>query len=301
MSKLPLAYIASPSYSGSTLLTLLLHAHPEIATVGELKWGEIDLEIYACSCGALLRACPFWRQVSDEMAKRELPFNLQRPPTDFRLREDPVSDRIARARVRGAAFEQIRSGLIATLPGPRRTWPRVAAVNRALIEIILSLENGRVFVDASKDPVRLKHLLDTGDYDVRIIQLVRDGRGVVNSAIKNEGVTAEHAAREWERTHEQIERLGARFGPDRLLSVRYEDLCRDIKGTLRSIHTFLGLSDTGQPPTTPRQHHVLGNRMRLQPIREIRVDEKWRAMLPDAALADFQSIGGKRNDRFGYV
>ena len=59
-----LVYIASPSYSGSTLLTFLLNAHRDVATMGELKWGPIDLETYCCSCGELLTACPFWQDVA---------------------------------------------------------------------------------------------------------------------------------------------------------------------------------------------------------------------------------------------
>ncbi|MGH8543075.1 MAG: hypothetical protein ACREX3_05465 [Gammaproteobacteria bacterium] len=45
LEPLTLAYIASPSYSGSTLMTFLLGGHPAVATVGELKAagiGDVD-------------------------------------------------------------------------------------------------------------------------------------------------------------------------------------------------------------------------------------------------------------------
>ncbi len=296
-----LAYIASPSYSGSTLLTRLLNAHPRIATIGELKWGDIDLESYACSCGALLRECGFWNEVSRRVQSRGLPFDLNRPPTDFRCRASPIADRVLRARVRGGAFESLRSGLASLLPARRKEWPTVRAVNRAIVEAVLELKRADVFLDASKDPVRLKHLLDSGDYDVWLIQLIRDGRGVVNSAIKNQSEPAELAAREWRRTHEQIQRLASRIGQTRVLRLRYEDLCEDPATALAQTYGFLGLppcdavSTNGSVP-----HHILGNRMRLVPNIEIRPDEKWRRELPPAACDRFERIAGRLNRHFGY-
>ena len=66
-----LAYILAASHSGSTLLSMLLGAHPEAATCGELKAGRFgDVENYRCSCGALILKCPFWAAVCDGMRRR---------------------------------------------------------------------------------------------------------------------------------------------------------------------------------------------------------------------------------------
>lgn len=300
--KIPLAYVASPSYSGSTLLTFLLGAHPDIGTVGELKWGTIDLATYRCSCGELLRECSFWAAIAERMAARGLPFDLQRPATDFRCRGHLVADRLVRARVRNGLFETVRDTLVRQLPAWRRTWPTVAAVNRALIEITLDLQQARVFVDSSKDPVRVKYLAATGDYDIRVIHLLRDGRAVTNSSIKNKTEPADLAAREWARTHRQIERLGRHLGPERLHRVRYEDLCADPGGVLDGTFRFLGLGPfdaVAALESTP--HHVLGNRMRLGNRSTIQLDEKWRTMLSREAWATFNRWAGSANRRYGYA
>jgi hypothetical protein len=71
-------YIAGMSHSGSTLLSLMLNAHPEIISVGEL----IDLSrrlqprkdgSYApCPCGApSLWKCDFWSRVSSVVQEKE--------------------------------------------------------------------------------------------------------------------------------------------------------------------------------------------------------------------------------------
>ena len=64
-------YILGPSYSGSTLLTLLLAQHPQIATIGELKAATVGrIPDYRCSCGQLLRECALWRDVQARMQRR---------------------------------------------------------------------------------------------------------------------------------------------------------------------------------------------------------------------------------------
>lgn len=296
-----LVYLASPSFSGSTLLTFLLNTHPSIATMGELKWGDIDLETYPCSCGDLLTRCPFWKNIQSRMAERGMPIDLLRPPTDFRC-DGGWSNKIARTRVRGAVFEYLRDAVVATLPEPRSAFPTVAAVNRAMMEIILELQNGRVFLDGSKDPVRLKYLLDTGDYEARVIQLLRDGRGVMNSAMKNERRCPRDAAREWRNTHVQIERLARRLPEGRLLTVRYEDLCADPGAEVSRILAFLGLPDGVVVGDYRRvEHHILGNKMRLHDATDIRLDEKWRQTLTRDDLDVFDRTAGELNRRYGYV
>jgi len=53
-----LAYVSAASHSGSTLLSMLLGSHRQVATVGEIKlspnsMGEISR--YRCSCGEFIR------------------------------------------------------------------------------------------------------------------------------------------------------------------------------------------------------------------------------------------------------
>jgi hypothetical protein len=297
-----LIYIASPSFSGSTLLTFLLNAHPAIATIGELKWGEIDLQSYRCSCGALLVDCSFWKQVEARMHARGLPFDLKRPATDFRCRERPFFDRVLRARIRGRTFERARDISISVLSAARRALPLARTVNRALIEIILELQRGKAFLDGSKDPVRLRHLFKTGDYNIRVIQIIRDGRAVTYSAVKNKTRTVRSAALEWMRTHIEIGRLSQRLGPDRLFSVRYEDLCADPGSTIGRICDFLNLpSDVAVPDYRCAEHHILGNRMRLEPSADIRLDTKWRSALSAEDLRNFGRLSGKLNKQYGYA
>ena len=66
-----LAYILAASHSGSTLLSMLLGSHQQIATVGELKLSTKaigDIDRYRCSCGQFIRRCDFWQKIAANMA-----------------------------------------------------------------------------------------------------------------------------------------------------------------------------------------------------------------------------------------
>ena len=80
-----LAYILCPSYSGSTLLTLLLATHRDIATIGELKATHLgDVAKYSCSCGVPILACPFWEEVGGVMKSHGHVFSPAAFDTHFR-------------------------------------------------------------------------------------------------------------------------------------------------------------------------------------------------------------------------
>ena len=297
-----LAYIAAPSYSGSTLLTFLLNAHPRIATVGELKWGRIDLSTYQCSCGTLLTECRFWCSLKQRVEASGQSFDLQRPPTDFRTHRGGLTDRIVRARNRGPLFESVRDAAMTISPACQELIATARATNLAAIQAALDLQGGDIFLDGSKDPVRLQHLINTGDYEVRLIHLIRDGRGVINSTITKKNLTPEVAAADWRRTHEQIERLAERLKDSHYLRVSYETLCDNMTGELERIADFLNIHAAEfVSDLTAAPHHILGNRMRLSRLDEIALDEKWRSELSDAARAAFEKSAGALNREYGYA
>jgi hypothetical protein len=178
---------------------------------------------------------------------------------------------------------------------------RLSAYNLAFIEEVLRLLGGRVFVDSSKDGIRIKYLARIPGLDVRVLQLVRDGRAVVNSARKNAKEPAGRAAAEWRDQHLEIERVAARECGGRLLRVRYEDVCREPALWASRILEFAGIAGAkGASAVDGSRHHVLGNRMRLKGAQTIRMDEGWRAELPAADREVFEQVAGALNRRYGY-
>ena len=177
-----LLYILAPSFSGSTLLTYLLAQHPEIATVGELKATQMGpIEKYRCSCGELILDCNFWKTLQNGANAAGLEFSLDKFATVFEG-GGSFSDRVVRASVRGELFEQVRSILLHVIPGVASRLDGLAVRNRKLADIVCQLQGGRIILDGSKDAVRLLHLINSGYWNIKVIYLQMDGRGVCRLA-----------------------------------------------------------------------------------------------------------------------
>jgi hypothetical protein len=296
-------FVMAHSFSGSTLLSFLLGAHPEIATVGEMFIARgIDPETYVCSCGERIADCPFWRRVALEMGSRGIPYDVRRNQASFSANGvGPVSHRLLAAEPRGPALEALRRAALALIPGARRELDRRLRVNEALAEVITSLRGARAFVDASKRPGRLLHLRRIPSFDLRVIHLVRDGRAVARSTLRNLRWSAEEGARSWAVAARDAERIRRRLPAERWLTLRHEDLCREPEATLDRVLRFVGVSpELRVTDFRTADHHVIGNRMRLSHTSEIRLDERWRTEMPPAQVLAVERIAGEALKRYGY-
>lgn len=298
-----LTYIMSPSFSGSTLLTLLLAQHPRIATVGELKENNLGkLSEYRCSCGELLLQCPFWKAVSERCAERGIEFSVARFGTSLRG-ASWVHDKLLRASVRGRLFETVRGLLLRSYPSVRTELHRLLQRNLTLTRVIAELQGGDIVVDGSKDPARLLHFVASGLWKVKVICLHRDGRGVINSYMKHYGVDVRTAVREWQHTVSELGHMRSRLPPEDVIDIQYENLCRDTESNMAAIWSWLGIEPK---PIKDLQYgatrcHVIGNQMRLKSSADIRLDEAWRAKLTPEQIRYFELKAGATNRALGYA
>lgn len=297
-----LAYIVSPSFSGSTLLTFLLAGHSEIATVGELKGQALgDVEKYNCSCGARIRTCPFWTELRRRLDKSGVRFSLDDFGTHFRVHDKPALDRVMRARVRGRLLETVRRAALSMIPGGASMVRRTVRQNKRIIEAVTTMRGGSAFVDGSKDPVRAAYFQRSGLFDMYLIRMIRDGRGTSCSYMNHHGMDIAAAATEWKKTYEESQQLYSRFEEGRRLTIRYEDLCYDPSAEVFRITDMLGLErQTMVADFRSVDQHIVGNAMRLASSSQIRLDEKWRERLSDTDLSTFDRVAGSLNRRLGY-
>ncbi len=319
-----LVYILAASHSGSTLLAMLLNAHPEICTAGELKMTNLgDIRRYRCSCGALIRECGFWEKVCAGMARRGFAFDLERPGTNFNAVGSGYARRLLRPLHRGPILETVRDAALMLSGTWRRSLPEILARNAALAETVCEIRGAKMIVDSSKVGVRLKYLLRSPNLDVRVIRLVRDGRAVAMTYLdparfadardpekrgggsggdrRDERLSLRHAAVEWRRSNEEAEHILALLDRSCWTQVRYEDLCRAPAETLGRLFTFLGVDPAlADPDFRKAEHHVLGNGMRLDTTSEIVLDERWNSTLTATDLNEFDRIAGRINRKYGY-
>lgn len=295
-------YILSPSYSGSTLLTFLLASHPEIATVGELKASALgSIETYRCSCGALLEECDFWRQVRLGMHSQKAPFELSNFGTHF-SGGSRTFRRLVSMGVNYPLLEPLGGLVMAGVPSYRRTRRAILEQNRRLITLITQLQGGRIFLDGSKDPERLLEFWKSSFWNLKVVRLIRDGRGVANSYMKHYNVPMRIAAREVLKVERACDRVLARVPQAAAMTLNYEDLCTDPQGTVAGIAAWAGLSpDPSTRPSGHRDFHILGNSMRLDFQHSIAIDEKWKRELNSTDLGTFDTVAGNWYRQNGYA
>lgn len=298
----PLIFILAPSYSGSTLLTFLLSRHQQIATIGELKATSMGaISEYRCSCGDLILECPFWKSVTTYCQSRGTDFSVGSFDTELRSNSG-LADKLVRATVRGPVFEWARAASLDILPGARAALSNHIARNVRVADAVCAVQDKDYFLDSSKTPVRLKHFAGSRAWDLKVINLLRDGRGVANSTRKHLDISMHEASRIWARDAMEIVRLTRQLPDVPVITMRYEDLCREPEETLGAVTDKLGLQRMRMTPGSLKEgdHHILGNNMRLNSVSDIRFDEAWRTELSKEQRDAFEQTAGAVNRALGY-
>ena len=299
--KIPLVYIHSAAHSGSTLLAQQLARHPEVATVGELSGTKLRaVPGYQCSCGAELVSCGFWQQVSAAMARRGFAYSATTAETDIRNAPTPALRRLLKPLHRGPLLEGARDLGLLLMPGGRAHLRRQQQLKTALVESVVECTGKPVLVDSSKTGLQLKYHLRNPRLDVKVIWLVRDGRGVALSITRNQGASLPRGARDWRRTNEEARVIARGLDPSRSMQVRYEALCAEPERTLEQLWRFIGVAPRVPEGAAVPSLHVLGHPSRLSAAAQIRLNEKWRTALSAADLGTFEAVAGPLNRQLGY-
>jgi hypothetical protein len=322
--KQKLIYLAAASHSGSTMTAMLLGAHPDLCSVGELKAGDLGArDGYLCSCKALVEECSFWNGIHQKMKKRGQNFSILNAGTDIRTGATPYVFKLLKPLVRGSFCEYIRDALLFLSPTWRKQLPILQKRNADYIAAIAEQANAEAVVDSSKIGIRLKYLLKNNDIDVKVIWVVRDGRGV-SLAYKNpseyaeskdpkmrgggigkareKGRNIDKGAHEWVRCNQEAQALLATMDKSKWIKVHYEDMCNDTENTLDKVFEFIGVD-----PTKKRldfkgvEHHVVGNGMRLDDSDVIKLDDRWRTELTEEELNRFNAVAGEFAHSIGYM
>jgi len=281
-----IAYIVSSSFSGSTLLSLLLNAHPSIGTISEFDRMDTirsDPE-YKCSCGSKIRECPFFIEIQNRMRNNGIEFEIDDMDLMFRFLKNDWMNYILTEKLpcfQSNTLEYVREKFLSLFPTYRRLKERFYIRNQAFMSSVLDVCGASIFLDANKTPYRMKLLNDK--YDVKPIYLIKNGIAGTYSFIKDalrkgKKISVEEAAKKWFSEQLTILRILNTLPRDSYLIQGYSDLCRDPDASLEKIYHFLGVPPV--PASRFRQvtHHVIGNNMRVEGITEIKERKDWEKL-----------------------
>ena len=211
-------------------------------------------------------------------------------------------DRIFNHYFKNKIADQLRDRLF-IFSKKREQWLKDTIDRNILIaEAITRCAKKNHFLDTTKDLYRLKHLINKLGSRIRVLYLVRDGRGVINSLMKRENLTDNEAMHAWLWSNEMIERIIHNYCAEgQYYKFKYEDLCKDTEKETRKIFQFLDVNTELDNFNFHRKDfHIIGNFMRKSFDGDIRFDEKWRRELSKEQIDKFNKLAGPKNSNHGY-
>jgi hypothetical protein len=270
IKKLKIIYIMGDGRSGSTILSIILGNHPDIASVGELhRWPEFQGQTKPGD--EKLENKRFWEDILAHYCALGSSPDFE----NLALLQEDIED-----------YQQFFKVLLS-----KDTQDSEAYKNylKQLFEAISCVADRQIIVDETKKPGRAYKLLKHKDFDTRVIHLVRDPRGVVWSQLKKD---VEHKSKHPLTTmaHYNIKNcmglLVNWLTPNQsILRIRYEDLVAVPEKTLGNIGKFIGISmepvqqkiRSGESLWVP--HLIDGNRIRKKDKINLRFDLEWQRKL----------------------
>ncbi len=279
-------YIAGYGHSGSTLLNIILGQHPAVVGAGELfrlagaAWANREY----CSCGEPLPRCPVWSEIVRRWAAH--------------VGGDPI-----------ATYARLQATFEGWLPRRRGDagWSAYAALTRGLFHATSEVTGRSIVVDASKLPGRARALAAVGDIDLRLVHLIRDGRGVAWSLRRHLasnprlGLQVEKRERSvvrtalmWMATNLAAERVATKLPASRRLRLGYESLMSEPEAAMAGLGELCGLDlsavarDISAGAPMASGHVMAGNRLRMGGQLRLAPDFEWQRRLPakDRRLLD---------------
>jgi hypothetical protein len=302
-------YVVLPGsrFTGSTLLGSLLNEHPECASIGAATGliRRTDLSSYRCSCGQLFRECEFWNHIAARTRVLGHPVNVFETNfwnTHFRLSRHHLTNVLLARSLGWDPLNRARDAVVERAPGVQAAITAMGWNTWSLASAVLERTGKPVFVDTARDHQRPKYLARFPLLDVKVIHLVRDPRGNVASIMKHTGVDVATAARQWKRSNVEAARVSRYLPREAWMSLHYEALCADPAGVLDRVSEFIGVGrHLLQHGFRNPGSHIIGNKMRMKGLGEIREDLSWQTTLGSAELSTIARIAGSASRGFGYA
>lgn len=286
MEKIKVIYIGPMIRSGTTLLDLMLNNHSKTMSVGEVfsidEWIEKDL---LCSCSKKISECNFWNRIYECLPSGKA----------FRL----------------CGVVSFKKYLLLSKEKKRA----YAEKTYTLFKHVKETSGKEYIIDSSKSFNRLRILLESGMFQIYVIHLVRNGKGVIKSMQRrdvrpsfekatytNPENNTFKSSLVWSLKNRVFGNIGQSIKQDYILC-RLEDITDNTESEMRKICRFLGISfELGVlRPITGDIHNISGSSWRYQEDVKVRPSTAdWSTALSRKDNLLFEMVAGRMNRKYGY-
>jgi hypothetical protein len=261
MSKIKIIYLMGAGRSGTTALATFLNASENVTCLGELhQLPQYITENSPCSCGQPLSECDFWSNYSDTL-------------------KPLISNEYCKEQHALESHRSVFKYLKSTFSASKLTYHKV---NTDLFTEVQH-NTGNAILDSAKYVGRALALFSNDRYDVRVIYMTRDPRGVVESfAKKVQTSRSMFSACLYYNAINFLAEFACRIIlRGRYLKVRYEDLLNEPINTFNNIGQFTDIDVNNITSKIEHKerfvigHVVGGNRMKTAGAIEFRKADNW--------------------------
>jgi len=291
------------------MFDLLLGNHEQIFSCGQLAEGLANYPDDLCSCQQSGSDCEFWGDVYRRFEEKYPEQGI----AEYRRMLQYLT-----------VFYRLPQTVISWLL-PRWVKEHYEPMTRDFFGLVADKSGCQYIVDSSKDFARAWYLLKTFPRQVKMIHLVRDGRGVLWSHLRffRQGKPFMFLRRNYRGKRAwpimAAESIGWSISNwigtlmaalhSQMIVVRYEDLVRDPAGELQRIGKFLDLDMSAlgkriaDGDELEIEHPIGGNRMRFSENRRFRFrpDINWPQNLPRTYVWLFTLLAFPLNWWYGYI
>jgi hypothetical protein len=251
---------------------------------------------FLCSCGAKLRECDFFRRLESTLRSGAVTFTIDNMDLMLNLHANWRVNQLLAEKiplVQSSRLEDLRDALVDLSPWLRGKKHACYARNEAFMRAVLQLQGADIFLDANKNPYRMRFLAKR--FDLFAIYLFKNGIAGAYSYIKNTAasrspLSIDGASHRWFEEQITISRSLRYLPPEKVIQIGYSDLCRDVRATVRSICGLIGIEDFSPDDYATAPHHIIGNKMRLGNVGEIEERRDWEDRLSQSDVERYRSI-----------
>jgi hypothetical protein len=281
----PAPFVCGVTRSGTTLVRLMLDAHPELAIPGETHWVP-----------KLIKAMERSKQTPDDIADVIIDHKRW---GDFHLDPDELRERIR-------AIDP----------------PNAADGIRAFYMLYAEREGKSRYGDKTPGYVQEMPRLQRVLPEARFVHIIRDGRDVSLSHLRmNWGPeTYAESARLWRNRIRKARKQAAQI--EHYTEIHFEDVVGDTEGVLRRVCDFIDLEfdpvmlayheraetrlaekarelPRKNRPPQPAEARLESHKLAKEPPRSDRIG-MWRERMTEAEIAEYEGVAGDMLAELGY-
>ncbi len=250
--------------SGTTALATFLGNNNKIQNIGEMhQFFEYLDENKECSCGKLLNECEFWKNKIDN------------PTQEYSANSRKLSEKME-------SHSSIIKHLMNSFSNVE--YKRYIDLHQSIFDSIQSDSKKSTLLDSSKYIGRALALNKLDNIELKIIYVVRDVRGVINSFSKKVQTSKSPLST---IVYYLLINLVAEFISrfifrKKVIKIRYEDLINNPNSLFDRLESFLNLNLQDVKGKVERQkafeigHIVGGNRLKKNKEIYFRKDVSWK-------------------------